>query len=151
MRLTGLLPLIALLDFKLKDIKPAHIRGIIKHFTDNGRSPKTIKNNVSMAHNIFLQAMQDGQPVKLPKQVKTPPDPFSVEEMLMIIEASKAQCPQLTAFFAIGFFTGIRTGEIMALTWEDIDLNRHKIMVSKTMTERQLKLGCCQIVAKSKI
>lgn len=32
-------------------------------------------------------------------------------------------------FFALGFFTGMRTGEIIALQWENIDLINRKIII----------------------
>lgn len=41
----------------------------------------------------------------------------------------------LKTFLYIQFFTGMRAGEIMALTWSDIDLNRKKIMVSKSKSD----------------
>jgi integrase len=33
----------------------------------------------------------------------------------------------------IGYYTGMRRGEVCALTWDDIDLNKKTIEVNKTM------------------
>ncbi|MFP6167506.1 tyrosine-type recombinase/integrase [Helicobacter pylori] len=60
-------------------------------------------------------------------------DPFSLEEIKTLIE--NAQSLRLKAFLAVAFFTGIRTGEQLALTWEDIDFNEKKIVINKSLNE----------------
>ena len=68
--------------------------------------------------------------VKSPKIIPTRENiPFSKEEIFRILKASN---PKQKAFFAIGFFTGMRTGEITALKWSDIDLENRTIKVSRT-------------------
>jgi integrase len=136
------------LDCLMKNIRPAHIRNIVKSLSDRNIAPKTIKNIIHMLHNIFAQACEDKiitenpcDNTRLPKIVRTPPDPFSRDEVNKILEALEKSRPELQAFFAIGFYTGMRTGEILALTWGDIDFNNHKIRVSKTCTNGQLKQG----------
>ncbi|WQX82764.1 site-specific integrase [Helicobacter pylori] len=60
-------------------------------------------------------------------------EPFSLEEIKTIIE--NAQSLRLKAFLAVAFFTGMRTGEQLALTWEDIDFNEKKIVINKSLNE----------------
>lgn len=44
----------------------------------------------------------------------------------------------------IGFFTGLRIGEALALTWDDIDLEKQELHVNKTMIKRTInKEGKC--------
>lgn len=140
--------LISMLNLDLRHVRPAHIRNAVKMMSDRGLKPKTIKNTVYMASDIFAQATEDKiiaenpcAGVKLPKIVKVPPDPFDASEVGLILDEMKKAHPDWAAYFAIGFFTGMRTGEIMALTWEDIDFNAHTITVDKTMTEGRLKLS----------
>lgn len=38
-------------------------------------------------------------------------------------------------FFTLAFFTGMRSGELLGLTWEDIDFRRNEIYVNKTLVK----------------
>ncbi|WP_183011130.1 tyrosine-type recombinase/integrase [Helicobacter pylori] len=58
-------------------------------------------------------------------------DPFSLEEVKTLIE--NAPSLRLKAFLAVAFFTGMRTGEQLALTWEDIDFNKKTITINKSL------------------
>ncbi|EJB37871.1 tyrosine-type recombinase/integrase [Helicobacter pylori] len=59
--------------------------------------------------------------------------PFNLEEVKTLIE--NAQSLRLKAFLTVAFFTGMRTGEQLALTWEDIDFNEKKIVINKSLNE----------------
>ncbi|QEE97110.1 tyrosine-type recombinase/integrase [Helicobacter pylori] len=60
-------------------------------------------------------------------------EPFSLEEVKTLIE--NAQSLRLKAFLTVAFFTGLRTGEQLALTWGDIDFTEKKIVVNKSLNE----------------
>ncbi|MGL2400278.1 tyrosine-type recombinase/integrase [Helicobacter pylori] len=60
-------------------------------------------------------------------------DPFSLEEVKTLIE--NAPSLRLKAFLAVAFFTGIRTGEQLALLWEDIDFTNKTIIINKSLNE----------------
>ncbi|GAA8808926.1 hypothetical protein DUHN30_00110 [Helicobacter pylori] len=58
-------------------------------------------------------------------------DPFSLEEVKTILE--NAPSLRLKAFLAVAFFTGLRTGEQLALLWSDIDFENKKINIDKSL------------------
>ncbi|GAB0053605.1 tyrosine-type recombinase/integrase [Helicobacter pylori] len=60
-------------------------------------------------------------------------DPFSLKEIELLIQ--NAPSLRLKAFLAVAFFTGMRTGEQLALLWEDIDFNNKTIIISKSLNE----------------
>ncbi|WRC15795.1 site-specific integrase [Helicobacter pylori] len=60
-------------------------------------------------------------------------EPFSLEEVKTIVE--NAQSLRLKAFLMVAFLTGLRTGEQLALMWEDIDFNEKKIVINKSLNE----------------
>ncbi|WP_441719464.1 site-specific integrase [Helicobacter pylori] len=58
-------------------------------------------------------------------------DPFSLEEVKSLIE--NAPSIRLKAFLAVAFFTGLRTGEQLALLWSDVDFTNKKINIDKSL------------------
>ncbi len=60
-------------------------------------------------------------------------EPFSLEEVKTLIE--NAPNLRLKAFLMVAFFTGMRTGEQLALMWEDIDFNEKTIIINKSLNE----------------
>ncbi len=58
-------------------------------------------------------------------------DPLSLEEVKTLIE--NAPSLRLKAFLAVAFFTGLRTGEQLALLWSDIDFKNKKINIDKSL------------------
>ncbi|WQT17072.1 site-specific integrase [Helicobacter pylori] len=60
-------------------------------------------------------------------------EPFSLEEVKTLIE--NAPSLRLKAFLVVAFFTGARTGEQLALQWEDIDFEEKTITINKSLNE----------------
>lgn len=59
-------------------------------------------------------------------------DPFSTEEQLAIIENLEGQARNLVRF---AFWTGMRTSELVALDWGDIDWLKGEVYVSRAITQ----------------
>ncbi|BAM34774.1 integrase [Helicobacter phage KHP40] len=58
-------------------------------------------------------------------------DPFSLDEIQAILKS--APTLRLKAFLMTAFFTGLRTGEQLALLWSDIDFKNKKINIDKSL------------------
>ncbi len=58
-------------------------------------------------------------------------EPFNLEEVKSLIE--NAPSLRLKAFLVVAFFTGLRTGEQLALLWSDIDFKNKKINIDKSL------------------
>ncbi|MGL2716174.1 tyrosine-type recombinase/integrase [Helicobacter pylori] len=58
-------------------------------------------------------------------------DPFNLEEVKSLI--GNAPSLRLKAFLTTAFFTGLRTGEQLALLWSDIDFENKKINIDKSL------------------
>ncbi len=59
-------------------------------------------------------------------------DPFSLDEIKAILH--HAPNLRLKAFLITAFFTGLRTGEQLALFWSDIDFENKKINIDKSLS-----------------
>ncbi|MGF6593139.1 tyrosine-type recombinase/integrase [Pseudomonas sp. 2835] len=83
--------------------------------------------------------------IQLPQKNRKAIEPFSVEEANNLIDwmyqnfAPRAQV--FAAFYEFAFYSGMRTGEIMALRWDEVDLEKKtahvcRIVVERTVVER---------------
>jgi integrase len=68
-----------------------------------------------------------------PKYVRPVPDPFNLEEVEQIIQASPALYRN---FLIVKFFSGLRISEICGLKWNDIDFVKDTISVRRSMLRR---------------
>lgn len=59
-------------------------------------------------------------------------DPFTVDEQTAILDAMDGQGRN---FFQFAFWTGLRTSELVALNWADIDWNREIISIRRAQTQ----------------
>ena len=57
--------------------------------------------------------------------------PFSLDEIKQVLESVKDD--YFRNFLQLAFFTGMRTGELFALQWQDCDFDNNKILVSKSL------------------
>ena len=100
-------------------------------------SSKYVMNIRLIFNGIFEDALRDEIIDKNPLSIVKAPkveslkeiQPFNKDEIFKILE----QVPdKIRAFFAIGFFTGARTGEINALKWSNIDFENKVIQIRAT-------------------
>jgi integrase len=68
--------------------------------------------------------------VKALKKPKTHIDPFTLEEVDLILSAVRAD---FKAYYTIRFFTGMRTAEIDGLKWKYVDFERRQILIRETV------------------
>ncbi len=110
---------------------------------EEGLAPSTIKRVVLCWRRACEQAVEAGKlaknpfvGAKYPKIPRSKTDPFSAEEVgLMLSKASG----RLESFLAFAFYTGARCCEILALRWEDIDTQKMSISINKSLTDGLVK------------
>lgn len=105
-----------------------------------GRSPKTIRNHHAIMSAALHQAVRWGwmrenvaERAKPPRvsqsRVKAP----AVESVRAIVEAAERRDPRLAAFLMLAALTGMRRGELCALRWSEVDLERGQLEVSRSI------------------
>ncbi|WP_345969461.1 tyrosine-type recombinase/integrase [Sulfurimonas sp. HSL1-6] len=124
---------------RLDQIKPSDV-AIWQNKLLEKLAPRRVRNVRAVLNTFFEDAIRDEiidknpvSKVKLPKIDKVEVTPFTIEEMKRIIDHAD---DDLQAFCALGFFTGMRSGEMIGLRWEDIDFKRREISIS-----RAIKMG----------
>src|SRR5215218_7547409 len=69
--------------------------------------------------------------VKAPRPAPEEMHPLSPEEASKLIEAARGD--KLEALYVLAVQTGMRQGELLALKWEDVDLNEGVIRIRRTL------------------
>jgi integrase len=115
----------------IEDIKVSTVRVWFNKFAS--RSPKTRRDYLTVLRGIFQEAYYDEVISKNPVDfIRVPPLqkakvlPFEKSEINLILE--KARNPYRN-FYAILFFTGMRSGEVLALKISNIDLDKKLIHI----------------------
>lgn len=75
--------------------------------------------------------------IKKPERVQDDPiDPFEPKEFALIVEHSP---PELADMFTFWVWTGLRVEEIIAIIWDDVDLLRGVVRITKAVRDGRLK------------
>lgn len=122
----------ALAGIPMNDITPMALRKIIA--ATDWTSPGVKRAAISRVNALFNTAVQDevvarnpATSIKLPARKKKIVDPFTSEEADAIIEWMYANFTRpvtmiYAAYFEFAFYSGMRTGELLGLRWDEIDL-----------------------------
>ncbi len=127
---------------QLHTIKPSELQEFQTTLFEKGLSGKYIKNIRSVFQTILEDALNDEligsnpfKKVKQPKVIKTKIDPFTLDEIQLILKEIN---PKHKPMFVLAFFSGMRWGEIIALEWRHIDFNENEISITQSMVEKIL-------------
>ncbi|SHJ88367.1 integrase [Malonomonas rubra DSM 5091] len=74
--------------------------------------------------------------IKSLKVPKTEVDPFTLEEVNLILSKVRAD---FRTYYTIRFFTAMRTGEIDGLQWKFVDFERRQILVRETLVQGRIE------------
>ncbi|MGM0780085.1 MAG: tyrosine-type recombinase/integrase [Bacillota bacterium] len=108
--------------------------------SDEGLSSKTVKELHNLLNSIFSQAVkwsiinEEDNPVKKatrPKIIQREVNPWSKEEAVQFLKYIEGKDNEV--FYIVAIFTGMRRGEILGLRWSDVDFERGKIHVRRSL------------------
>lgn len=123
-------------------------RGMLKEWvSEQTCGLKRIRNLLLPLRGTFAQALEDelitSSPFVgwVPRKIEPPKeeddvDPFSQAEVAAILAACEGQIRNL---FQFAFWTGLRTSELIALRWEDVDLHNSMLSVRRAKVRKQIK------------
>ncbi len=120
----------------IRSIKTSDIKKWFNKWAEkrSGATANYIANTFSA---IFKEAFYDEvieknpfSHIKRPKRKQGGAKPFDIKTIKLLINSCDEKW--FSNFLALSFFTGLRTGEAVALKWEDIDLNSQEIEVKRS-------------------
>lgn len=130
-------------DRNVHEITPSDLE---KWLTRLNLSPVNRNSHITYARGLFNAAVRSGLIEKSPAADLTraildesAPAIFSVQDATTLLNtaAGSRKYRRLVPFLAIGFFAGLRTSELDALKWSDIDLAGRLITVPATIAKKR--------------
>lgn len=125
---------------RLADLEPAHVRGLLKNLRSQnigGRTMQVVHATLSCALGIAVRdellERNVAAIVERPKAVKRQKHILDEEQAKQLLELVKGD--EYEALYVLALTTGLRQGELFALHWADVDLQRAAIRVRATLTE----------------
>lgn len=124
-------------ELKIKDISPINIQKLVDELIKNKLKPITVKRyltriNIMFKNAIFLNIITE-TPIKnisLPKKTASKPKTaLTFEQQKCLLKKIKNKKKYIVTLIALK--TGLRLGEILGLTWDNVDFKNKKIKVEK--------------------
>jgi integrase len=131
----------ALGRLKLKALTPAQVRWFYREKLDRGLSSATVHKMHVVLHKALDQAVRDSliprnvtEAVKVPQVRRKEIEPLSAEETKKLLAAASEAGERFEALYVLAVTTGLRQGELLALRWDDVDLEGRVLRVRRTLT-----------------
>lgn len=142
-------------SIRLQDLCGVQVQKLYNDLLDAGKSPKTVRNVAAVFHKAVSVAVKQkiiGRnpcgDVELPtvnrKQIK----PLEDREIPLFISAIEGH-PFRNAY-ALCLFAGVREGEALGLSWNNVDFEKGQITISQQLQKRKKKGEGYRIVDSTK-
>lgn len=125
-------------EIKLTDLTEDHLQNFYNKLYANGTSARTIQIINVVLSSALKKAIKNRlilfnvcEAVELPKQSKKERRVLTSDEQKRLVE--ELQKDSQGVMYVVALFTGMRRGEVLALTWDDVDLENATINVCKTL------------------
>ena len=127
------------------ELSPKHVREYLQTQTSSAKTQRNIVSPLRIALNEAVEdEILERNPIqdfrvrarKAPVSATETIDPFDHKERELILGALNGQAKNLIKF---AFWTGMRTSELIALNWSDIDQVKGTVRVNKALTQASAK------------
>jgi integrase len=131
----------------LTKLKPGELQQLYADKLEKGRtdetgglSSQTVRHIHNVLHGALKQAMREGLVNRNVAQATSPPKLVRTEEMNPLSRKQVTQFlstlagERLEAAFLLDLATGLRRGELLALRWSDLNLERGTLQVRKSLS-----------------
>jgi integrase len=123
----------------LKKLNSAHIQSFYRDRLDTGLSTSTVHKMHDILRRGLAQAVKWHLVPRNVADVVKPPRPvpkeivaLSTDETRRLLDAAAED--RLEALYVLAVHTGMRQGELLALRWQDVDMENAVVSVRRTLT-----------------
>lgn len=129
------------------EINPGHVKKVLVAMDDDGYSRSRLKAIRGCINTVFRWAIEEGvlkglhsSPAKgidlgKPKDEK-PPMILNLAEIRKLLDSARAMDHEWYPIWSMALHSGMRSGELYAVEWTDIDWDNNLITVSKSYNNR---------------
>lgn len=151
-------------DYELDDLTPIVLQSLVTELLNTGNT-KTHKGLAVSTVNLIITIMQSSlkiafmigkakeyvaNKIKRPKLKQKSILCFTLAEQKKIEQSVTADKRSKMFGVVLCLYTGLRIGELLALTWEDLDFQKGLLMINKTCYDGKTQNGFGQIVDEPK-
>jgi integrase len=123
---------------KLAELSPAHVQGLMKAKSTEGLSPRTVRYMRAVLRTALNDAVKWGivarnvaTLVELPRATRHAIRTLDADEARSFLSSAKKS--RLGTIFSVALAVGLRLGEALALSWDDVDLDARTVRVRRAL------------------
>lgn len=138
-------------NYRFRDMKPEIFTEYFVYLATEGKSNgkgglsyKTVKNIRGVLSSAYEYAIENSyikdNPVlksRMPSfahSIKSDVPEYSAEQVRKLLLFAKENDSHIYIFLLLALYTGLRKGELLALTWDDVDYDKKLLRVNKSRT-----------------
>jgi integrase len=131
---------------KLKTLAPDHVQALYQRKLDSGLAPGTVRQIHSVLSRALDQAVKWGTVPRNVCKATTPPKPIAEEIKPLDAEQARqllrtARGERFEALYVLAVTAGLRIGELLAIRWQDVDLEASGATLRVRRTKSTAKSG----------
>ncbi len=116
-----------------------HVQGLYRSMLDRGLSARTVRYTHAILRRGLKQAVRWGMvsrnvcaDVDQPQLKREEMRPLDRDQTRRLLQAAKGE--RLEALYVLAVHTGMRPGELLALKWQDVDLEGGSLQVGRALS-----------------
>lgn len=125
---------------RLEQLRHEHVVRFVDTLIEEGRGPSTIKSILAVLRSALSDAVRNkrlthnpAQHVQAPAYRAPERNPWTASQAAQFLD--HAAPDRLAPLFELLIGTGLRRGEVLALQWEDVDLDNRILRVRRSVTD----------------
>ena len=130
---------------QLQKLSPQHLQSFYKKKLQEGLSTTTVNCFHSVLHKALETAVRWNLIGRSPCDLVSPPrrrhfeiQPLNMQQIQQLLAAARGHRQE--ALFILALATGMRRGELLALKWQDLDLEQGTMQIRRILTRIPSKL-----------